>query len=72
MNEEGWRQDDRAGWGLRRTGERMPHRSKDSILSDLWKWKLNVAKLPLAFKKQKVQVLNVKYTDNCMLYHILM
>ena len=33
----------------------MPLRSKDSILSDLWKWKLNVARLPLVFKeKQKV------------------
>ena len=57
MNEEGWRKDDRAGWGLRQTGECMPLRSKDSILSDLWKWKLNVARLPLVFKeKQKVQV----------------
>lgn len=41
------RQKDRARWGLRRTGEDMPYRSKDPILGDLWKWKLNVARLPL-------------------------
>lgn len=38
-------------------------------MSDLWKWKLNVAGLPLVFKeKQKVQIsFNVKYTDYCKL-----